>query len=102
MKRVQQIVLRWRRKLLLLFLALPCIATISVYAQTGALSPYQDEENGISAGGKWMQFRSEDKMTGARQFRFELRSDNSFRQDPDYNPGVELLFALMMANASRP
>jgi hypothetical protein len=90
MKRVQQIARRWPRKLLLLFLALVCTATICVYAQTGALSPYQDEEDGIGAGGKWMQFRSQDKMTGAKRFRFELRSDNSFRQDPDYNPRVEL------------
>jgi hypothetical protein len=73
---------------LLLFLALA--VTIPAFAQTGALNPYQDEEDGVSAGGKWMQFRSEDKMTGAKRSRFELRSDNYFRQDPDYNPRVEL------------
>jgi hypothetical protein len=55
------------------------------------MSPYQDEKDGVSAGGKWMAFRSEDKMTGAKKVRFELQSDNYFREDPDYKPRVELL-----------
>ena len=90
MKRVQQIGFRLSRKLLFLFLALACVATICVYAQTGALSPYHDEEDGISAGGKWMQFRSEDKMTGAKGFRFELSSGNNIHQEADYIPRIEL------------
>jgi hypothetical protein len=75
---------------LVCFLALACTTTISAYAQTGAMSPYQDEEDGISAGGKWMQFRSEDKMTGAKRFRFELRSGNDPREESDYEPRVEV------------
>ena len=55
------------------------------------MSPYQDEGDGASVGGKWMAFRSEDKMTGAKKVRFELQSDNYFREDPDYKPRVELL-----------
>ena len=90
MKRVHQIVLRCSRRRRFLFLALACAATIGVYAQTGALSSDQDKEDGISAGGKWMQFRSEDKITGAKRFRFERSSGTNFREEADYNPRIEL------------
>ncbi len=59
-------------------------------AQGGAMSPYQDEKDGVSAGGKWMQFQSEDKMTGAHKVRFELVANNYFREDPNYAPRVDL------------
>jgi hypothetical protein len=84
-------------------LTLVCAAAISVVAQDappqggpppspgGAMSPYEDEKDGVSAGGKWLEFQSEDKMTGAKKVRFELQSDNYFREDPDYKPRVELL-----------
>ncbi|MGB8830675.1 MAG: hypothetical protein WCC95_00895 [Candidatus Sulfotelmatobacter sp.] len=65
--------------------------TVSTFAQQGAMSPYQDEQDGVSAGGAWMQFRSEDKMTGAKKVRFELLSNNYFREDPDYKPRVEIV-----------
>jgi hypothetical protein len=65
-------------------------AVVSLPAQQGAMSPYQDEGDGVSAGGKWMEFQSEDKMTGAKNIRFELQSDNYFREDPEYKPRVEL------------
>jgi hypothetical protein len=55
------------------------------------MSPYQDERDGVSAGGKWMAFQSESKMTGSKKVRFELLSDNYFREDPDYKPRVELV-----------
>jgi hypothetical protein len=77
-------------KLFLACLALLCAAAVSVLAQQGSMSPYQGEKDGISAGGKWMEFQSEDKMTGARKVRFELVADNYFREDPDYKPRVEL------------
>jgi len=54
------------------------------------MSPYQGEKDGVSAGGKWMEFHSEDKMTGAKKVRFELLADNYFKQDPEYKPRVEL------------
>ena len=54
------------------------------------MSPYQGEQDGVSAGGKWMRFDSVDKMTGAKKVRFELVSNNYFREDPDYKPRVEL------------
>ncbi len=76
-------------KALVVFLALACIV-IPAYAQSGAPSPYQDKEDGISAGGKWMEFRSEDKMTGAKRFRFELRAGTDPREESDYEPLVEL------------
>jgi hypothetical protein len=76
---------------LLACIALMCAASVSAFAQGGAMSPYQGEGDGVSAGGKWLEFRSEDKMTGAKKVRFELQSDNYFREDPDYKPRVELL-----------
>lgn len=66
-------------------------ATVSVSAQSGAFSPNQGESDGVSAGGKWMEFHSEDKMTGAKKMRLELLSDNYLSEDPDYKPRIELM-----------
>ena len=60
-------------------------------AQSGAMTPYQGESDGVSAGGKWLEFNSTDKMTGEKQVRFELQSDNYFREDPQYRPRVNLV-----------
>ena len=65
-------------------------AAVALLAQQGSMSPYQGEKDGVSVGGNWMQFQSEDKMTGAHRVRFELVSNNYFREDPDYKPRVEL------------
>jgi hypothetical protein len=65
------------------------VAAVSAVAQQGAMSPNQDEKDGVSAGGKWMEFASEDKMTGAKKVRFELLANNYLREDPDYKPRVE-------------
>lgn len=62
----------------------------SAFAQRGAMSPYPNERDGVSAGGNWMQFESEDKMSGAKRVRFELLANNYFREDPDYKPRIEL------------
>src|ERR1700691_3299722 len=67
------------------------LMAVAACAQEGAMSPYQGEGDGVSAGGKWMEFRSEDKMTGAKKARFELLSNNYLREDPDYKPRVELV-----------
>ena len=72
-------------------LVLVCAAALAAHAQSGAMSPYQDESDGVSAGGKWMEFHSEEKMTGAKKVRFELLSDNYLSQDPDYKPRIELV-----------
>jgi hypothetical protein len=65
-------------------------ASMAATAQSGSMSPYQDEKDGVSVGGKWMEFLSEDKMTGKKKLRFELLADNYFREDPEYPPRVEL------------
>jgi hypothetical protein len=57
----------------------------------GAMSPYQGEKDGVSAGGNWMEFQSEDKMTGAKRTRFELVANNYFREDSDFKPRVEMI-----------
>jgi hypothetical protein len=59
-------------------------------AQTGAMSPYQGESDGVSAGGQWLEFDSTDKMTAAHKVRFELQSNNYFKEDPNYKPRVSL------------
>ncbi len=66
-------------------------AAVSAFAQRTAMSPYQDEQDGVSAGGQWTEFRSEDKMTAAKKVRFELLSNNYLREDPDSKPRVELV-----------
>ena len=66
------------------------LCAISALGQSGSMSPYQDEQDGISAGGNWMQFQSTDKMTGAKKVRFELLANNYFKEDPEYKPRVEL------------
>jgi len=66
------------------------LCAVSAFAQGGAMSPYQGEKDGVSAGGKWMEFQSEDKMTGAHKVRFELVANNYFREDPNYPPRVDL------------
>jgi opacity protein-like surface antigen len=81
-------------KALLAGLVLVCLATLSAFAQDasgGAMSPNQGESDGVTAGGQWMKFQSEDKMTGAKKVRFELLSNNYLREDPDYKPRVELV-----------
>lgn len=77
-------------RLALACLALTCVAAVSALAQNGSMSPYQDEGDGVSAGGSWMEFHSQDKMSGAKKVRFELLANNSFQEDPDYKPRVEL------------
>ena len=59
-------------------------------AQGGAMTPYQGESDGVSAGGKWLEFHSTDKMTGKKKVRFEIQSNNYFKEDPEYKPRVDL------------
>jgi len=69
-------------------LLLLCAA--SAFAQSRSMSPYQGERDGVSAGGKWTEFLSEDKMTGSKKVRFELLADNYLKEDPNYKPRIEL------------
>ena len=54
------------------------------------MSPYQGEQDGVSAGGSWLEFDSTDKMTGEKKVRFQLQSNNYFREDKDYKPRVNI------------
>jgi hypothetical protein len=56
-----------------------CAIAVSACAQDG----------GISAGGKWMEFDSQDKMTLVKTARFELGADNSLPES-ESNPKVVL------------
>lgn len=76
-------------KAVILFLLLFTWAA-SACAQSGRMSPNQDESDGISAGGNWFEFHSTDTMTGTKKVRFELQSDNFFREDSSYKPRVVL------------
>jgi hypothetical protein len=78
-------------KIAIAVLALVCAAVLSLSAQNRVYSPYQGESDGVSAGGKWFEFRSEDKMTAARKVRFELLADNYLSEDPEYKPRIELM-----------
>ena len=78
----------WTARAVLLFFVVAAAAWAA--AQNGAMSPYQGEQDGISAGGNWMEFSSVDKMTGAKKIRFELQSNNYFKEDPNYKPRVNL------------
>lgn len=59
-------------------------------AQRKVLSPNQGESDGLSAGGNWTIFHSEDKMTGDKSIRLELLSNNFLSEDPDYKPRIEI------------
>ena len=54
-------------------------------AQNRVMSPNQGEGDGVSAGGKWVVFRSEDKMTAAKNVRFELQADRL----PEHQPSLQ-------------
>ena len=77
-------------KALLAFIALLAWASLAC-AQTGSMSPNQDESDGVNAGGNWLEFHSTDKMTGHKKVRFELQSNNYFREDNSYKPRVNLI-----------
>ena len=68
-----------------------CMLTPLAGAQRGIPSPYQGESDGTSAGGRWMVFQSEDKMTGAKNARFELLANNYLKEDQQYKPRIELM-----------
>jgi hypothetical protein len=48
---------------------------IQVCAQDGAMPAARAQVAGAPAGGKWVEFQSEDKMTAAQKVRFELEAD---------------------------
>lgn len=52
-----------------------CTAVVTLCAQDGSMPP-AGAQAGSPAGGKWKEFRSEDKMTAAQKVRFELEADS--------------------------
>lgn len=72
------------------FLSFLIAMTVIANAQNGVMSPNQGEADGVSAGGNWLEFSSIDKMTGAKRVRFQLLSNNYFREDPEFKPRVNL------------
>jgi hypothetical protein len=53
-----------------------CAMVVASSAQVGKTPAAGTPEAGIPAGGKWLEFQSEEKMTGAQKNRFELEADN--------------------------
>src|SRR5215470_19608823 len=89
-------VLSWRKALIsakAVFSALLIfgLAAPVVHAQRRVPSPNQDENDGISAGGRWTEFSSVDKMTGEKRIRFELLANNYLNEDQDYKPRIEIM-----------
>jgi len=89
-------VLSWRKALIsakAVFSALLIfgLAAPVVHAQRRVPSPNQDENDGISAGGRWTEFSSVDKMTGEKRIRFELLANNYLSEDQDYKPRIEIM-----------
>jgi hypothetical protein len=74
----------------LLFFVVGAAAALAC-AQSGAMTPYQGESDGVSAGGNWLEFASTDKMTGAKRVRFQLQSNNYFKEDSEFKPRVNLI-----------
>jgi hypothetical protein len=72
-------------------LSVASVAVLGAGAQSRVMSPYEGERDGVSAGGKWVEFHSEEKMTGDKKVRFELQSDNYLSLSPEYKPRVELV-----------
>jgi len=51
---------------------------------------YDRSDNGVSAGGKWTEYRAEDRMTAAKRVRFELPAENTGDGDTDEQARVLL------------
>ena len=59
------------------------LLVLAALCATAGLARAQDDDakpaKGISAGGKWMEYDSEDKMTAAKRVRFDLEADAPLR-----------------------
>lgn len=52
------------------------LATASLVLLCSMSGIADQQDPGVSAGGKWMEYHAEDKMTAAKRVRFELPADN--------------------------
>jgi hypothetical protein len=65
------------------------LSVIGVSVAVGCLLLTARAQNaGVSAGGKWTAFSSEDKMTGAKKVTFSLPADN---EDPNDDRSAQIL-----------
>jgi hypothetical protein len=73
-----------------------CVMAGTLCAQEGGMPPGENPDYGVpnarvpgtSVGGKWMEYQSEDKMTGAQKIRFELEADTLL---PDSDAKAKLI-----------
>jgi hypothetical protein len=63
---------RWSK---LIFASALICSSFVLWAQEGPDMPDRPS-GGVSAGGKWTEFRSEDRMNAAKRVRFDLVADN--------------------------
>jgi len=67
----------------------PVKALVACFVLVGAAAVLCAQETGISAGGKWKEFDSQDQMTLVKKTRFEIDADNSL-PGSESNPKVIL------------
>jgi hypothetical protein len=67
----------------------PVKALVACFVLVCAAAVLSAQETGISAGGKWKEFDSQDQMTLVKKTRFELDADNSL-PGSESNPKVIL------------
>jgi hypothetical protein len=64
-------------------LAAVLLSSLSLLAQyQGDDQNYEGRANAVSAGGNWMQYSSEDRMTAAKKVRFEIPANTAPSSDP--------------------
>ncbi len=59
--------------------------------RNGPVISADEDQNGVPAGGNWMQYNINDPMNPAKKVRFELLANNYLSEDPGYKPRVELV-----------
>ena len=50
----------------------------------------RDQDASVNAGGNWLEYDSEDRMTATRRVRFELVSDNTLRENRSVQSRIEI------------
>ena len=63
---------------------------MAILVMLAAFAPAQ--ENGVPAGGKWMKYETEEKMTGYKRIKFDLPADN-YLSNSDRRPEVMIFCA---------
>ena len=71
---INHIFTKWNRAAWVMTVGLALLCTGSLSAQDDR---DDNHDHGVSAGGKWMQYQNEDRMTAAKRTRFELPADDA-------------------------